>query len=209
MSVKWTRYKICQSQNQQRKLKISIHQISCPWSPCKETVHYLGRCSCFVSCIPSLVLLSDIIFAILSVMSSWRKKQAKKQRRTEPTWTKSQLECFVVQPGETIIFIARVQISIKDCSQSGPGDSQYSAKSHSVFIKTGHHTKTNIANLITWIELQPSTWQNTNRIFITQHSQSQARRLQIKCRDHFLLILMLEQVGPVYSAEYVGLDLRF
>ena len=151
----------------------------------------------------------DIIFAILSVMSSWRKKQAKKQRRTEPTWTKSQLECFVVQPGETIIFIARVQISIKDCSQSGPGDSQYSAKSHSVFIKTGHHTKTNIANLITWIELQPSTWQNTNRIFITQHSQSQARRLQIKCRDRFLLILMLEQVGPVYSAEYVGLDLRF
>ena len=42
------------------------------------------------------------------------KTEEKKQRRTEPTWIKRQLECFVVQPGETIIFIARLQILIQN-----------------------------------------------------------------------------------------------
>ena len=48
-----------------------------------------------------------------------RKTEQKKQRRTEPTWIKRQLECFVVQPGETIIFITRVQISIQNVLRGG------------------------------------------------------------------------------------------
>ena len=68
--------------------------------------------SCFVSCIPSLILLNvDIIFAVLSVISSEYKKHPgtggkKAQSLTEPKWTKSQFECFVarIQPGEDINF---------------------------------------------------------------------------------------------------------
>ena len=108
------RYKICQSQNQQRKLKISIHQIFCAWSPCKETVHYLGRCSCFVSCIPSLVLLYvDIIFAVLSVISSQHKKHAKKHKdlRSQPRQKgNSGVLLFEFSQGRTFSFMGWIYI---------------------------------------------------------------------------------------------------
>ena len=57
-----------------------------------------------------------------------RKTEGKKQRRTEPTWIKRQLECFVVQPGEpeeTIIFIATVQISIQNVLREEEGGDSY------------------------------------------------------------------------------------
>ena len=119
VKVKWTRYKICQSQNQQRKLKISIHQIFCPWSPCKETVHYLGRCSCFVSCIPSLVLPDvDIIFAVLSVICIFTslKTATKKHKvlRSQPQQKgKSSVFCSSNSArGGTLIFMGSIYILV-------------------------------------------------------------------------------------------------
>ena len=119
LAVKRTRYKICQSQNQQRKLKISIHQIFCPQSPCKEAVHYPDRCSCFVSCIPRVYLASFYWMLIsflqysVSYLHCTKNNRQKTQSLAEPTPTKRQIECFlflVFSQGRTLIFMGSIYI---------------------------------------------------------------------------------------------------
>ena len=127
----------------------------------------LSEClfSCFVSCIPSLILLNDIIFAILSVMSSWRKNKVKKTKTYQPTWTKSQLECFVVQPGGDNNFYCQSS----DLNQSWGGDGP-----PSLWLSYIHgQDNSSLVNLITSTTWWPSHWQNTN---ITSRATSEAIR---------------------------------